>query len=822
MRFSGVGTLPALSASAPCRCCSLPFRPLSRTMTFNTRSIPGHRSEINRMNRWASVLAQSPPTLLRLIAATHRVSLPRRCTPAERLRRLRAALCRPAALRALYWSLDPATRAALQSLRATPGGLRPDDLSARFGPLRPLHVLRADPTPRSLSERLLLLGLLLPRPATPFHPPRYLVPPEVRAWLPAPLSPAAAAPAPVGDDLPALAAASALLLASAERPLSVRSDGRLTAAARRALAPRLAPLAPSEAATLADWTLPLLVALGALVPAGAALVPGPAAARLLSLPPAAHLERLRAAWTGLPRPEPWLTALRVRVRGLDAPALRRRLLTWAGYLAPEAAQQPDRGYAILAAALGPLADGTTHSLSGPARRGPWAARRAAAVWATACQGPLRWLGVLPAGYAAAPEPPGGDAVSPATCPAAPASANVAVGWMVGCLEAAVASVTPAALPAPPPACTTTPSHHVHLDAPQAALRHSAPGRLAPQSAIQTRQSAMLSRLHSPAPEAWTWTPDGRLHLPRARDLPEALTVAAFGRWESNTATTLVYRLGPAEVAAATSHGHDPARLAATLRRHGGVPAHLAGTLRATGGLRLTRRAVLLSDDPDDLTRALRASRAARQALEAQLAPGVALVAPGREAALTRALARTGRSLSVTPGAEPPPAVDALPPQPAGEGGHSASTEPWTCDDESGSAYTLTLRPLHPSTPSPPAPTSVPITEALRVLQAALRQRGVARLYYHGARDAAPRERLVCPLRLETHGPVTYLHAYCLTAQAERCFRLDRVVGIEGAKADAAHPARPPARAARTAPVRSQGLLALEPPREAGALRVWLM
>ncbi len=758
------------------------------------------------MNRWASALAQSPPTLLRLIAATHRVSLPRCCPPAERLRRLRAALCRPAALRALYWSLDPDTQAALQSLRACPRGLRPDDLVARFGPLRPLHVLRADPAPRSLSERLLLLGLLLPRPATPFHPPRYLVPPEVRAWLPAPLPPAPHPPAPADSEPPVLAATTALLLASAERPLPVRNDGRLTAAARRALAARLDPLAPAEAAALAEWTLPLLVALDALARVGATLVPGPAAARLLALAPAARLERLRAAWEGLPGPESWLTALRVRVRGLDAPALRRRLLTWAGYLSPEAAQQPDGGYATLAAALGPLADGTTHSLSGPARRGPWTARRAAAVWTAACQGPLRWLGALPTGHVAA-----------ASEPARPGEATREIAH----LAAAVGAVALAS-PRAPVAADAPPDTTLHFETPHAASHQRAPGDLAPPSAIQPLHSKMVSPRS--ALEAWTWSPDGRLHLPRGRDLADALTVAAFGRWEGDTATTLVYRLGPAEVATAINRGHDPARLMALLAQHGGTPAHLAGTLSATGGLRLIRRVVLLSDDPDDLTRALRASRAARRTVEAQLAPGVALVAPGREAALTRALARTGRALAAPPPApEPPAAADALPPQPAGEEGSSASAEPLSHEDGSRSEHLSTPPHLHTSAPPHPAPAPVSVAETLRVVQATLRRRGVARLYYHGARDAAPRERLVRPLRLETHGPVTYLHAYCLTARAERCFRLDRVVGIERAKADAAHPARPPARAARTAPVRSQGRLALAPPpREAGTLRVWLL
>ena len=114
------------------------------------------------MNRWAAYLAQTPPTLQRLIAASQRISLPRSCTPEVRLARLRAALCRPAAVRAVYFTLEPAERDAVQQLRHTPHGLAEHELAARFGPVRPLAELRADRAPRSISERLLLLGWLLP------------------------------------------------------------------------------------------------------------------------------------------------------------------------------------------------------------------------------------------------------------------------------------------------------------------------------------------------------------------------------------------------------------------------------------------------------------------------------------------------------------------------------------------------------------------------------------------------------------------------------------------------------------------------------------
>ncbi|MFV9507853.1 MAG: WYL domain-containing protein, partial [Oscillochloridaceae bacterium umkhey_bin13] len=41
----------------------------------------------------------------------------------------------------------------------------------------------------------------------------------------------------------------------------------------------------------------------------------------------------------------------------------------------------------------------------------------------------------------------------------------------------------------------------------------------------------------------------------------------------------------------------------------------------------------------------------------------------------------------------------------------------------------------------------------------------------------PLVRPVRPLRLERHATWWYLHAYCLQARAERCFRLDRLQAL---------------------------------------------
>src|SRR5262245_33447205 len=139
------------------------------------------------MNRWALMLHDLPVIGQRLIARTQRISLPRNADAATRLARLRRALCHAATVRVTYAALDLAEQTALQELRTHRGGLRPDQLEQRYGAIRSWRQLSADPRPRTLAERLLLLGWLLPRPATSRHPARYLLPPELRRWLPRPL-----------------------------------------------------------------------------------------------------------------------------------------------------------------------------------------------------------------------------------------------------------------------------------------------------------------------------------------------------------------------------------------------------------------------------------------------------------------------------------------------------------------------------------------------------------------------------------------------------------------------------------------------------------
>lgn len=87
------------------------------------------------MKIWGRMPADLPPTLQRLIARSQRISLPRSCPAPERLRRLRAALCRQRTVRVTYFALPPDVHAAIQELRTIPRGLSPT--TTRYGPTGP-------------------------------------------------------------------------------------------------------------------------------------------------------------------------------------------------------------------------------------------------------------------------------------------------------------------------------------------------------------------------------------------------------------------------------------------------------------------------------------------------------------------------------------------------------------------------------------------------------------------------------------------------------------------------------------------------------------
>ncbi|WP_129628500.1 WYL domain-containing protein [Candidatus Oscillochloris fontis] len=344
------------------------------------------------MNHWARMLADLPGIAQQTIARYQRISLPHQCSAEERVLRLRQALCRQATVRAVYQSLAADEQAALHVLRDLHAGMRPAALALRFGPLRSWSQLAKDPVARSISERLVLLGWLLPRPATPHHPERLLLPPELRRWLPQPLVIPRVAPAPHTPCLPPLIiTASALLLASARQPLPLRADGHLRQSALREFA-CLSDLS-ADLAGLLHTTLELLCGLGLLTRYAGVASPTPGVGGFLALPLDQRLERLRSAWVALDTPDHWLARLDMATNGIVWPILRRRLIAWVEALPVGSLIAPEAIYPALRAALGPLADAQTHGLR-RVRRSPWSEQRAAAVWQANLQGMLHWLGYV--------------------------------------------------------------------------------------------------------------------------------------------------------------------------------------------------------------------------------------------------------------------------------------------------------------------------------------------------------------------------------------------------------------------------------------------
>ena len=718
------------------------------------------------MNYWARYLAALPPTLQRLIASTQRVSLPRNAPAPLRLARLRSAICRPEAVRSTFAQLDADTHDALHQLRQQPRGLSSADLAARFGPIRPLYELWRDRAPRSRSEQLLLLGWLLPRTSMRgTRATRYLLPPELRSWLPEPLDCSDAAP--LSACLPlALRAATAILTFAAVEPLLLRRNGWPVAVSLRMLFPRLTPLAEDEAQALLIWLCPLLADLGLLVAHGAAARTGPSALRFLAAPPAKRLDMLTDAWVRAAHTEPWLTPLRVNLQGLDWPVLRRRLLVWAAH----ARENPAADYERLSSALGPLADTTTHALSAQRRRAPWSSRRAAAVWAAASAGPLSWLGLVPSGMTTAPA----EAASP-----------------------------------------------------------------------------------------WLLSADGMLRLLDGVAEADQLRLAPFVAFVQRSEAATVYRLDQHTLATACAQGADPALLRTLLARHHlALPERLAHLLRPDGGMRMQTQTLLLSDRPADLTTALRRS-AVRRAVTLQPAPGVAIVAPGAEVALARALARTGRVVvAPSPAPQPQPLAELnqheraalllaarfyqllapadAPPGPgldlldrlrvgvapellaAQEAALTALLEP-AAVEQAHPVERPTL-PAHQHREELPA-----LASLIEQLRDALRRRALLLLHYQGLTDQQPRERLIRPLRLERHGLWWYLHAYAPQLHAERCFRLDRVRALlPFTEGQTTATTTPPARRSRRAPLRPRstpqtGFFAAPPtpPAVTNLVKVWL-
>jgi hypothetical protein len=664
------------------------------------------------MNRWSRWLAAAPAVAQRLIARTHRISLPRAGSADERLRRLRRALCTPAAVRAVYAALDADVRAALDELRGARRGLDAATLTARYGAVRPWRHLARDPQPRSVAERLLLLGWLLPRPAAPGRAPRFALAPEVRRWLPQPLRLADDGPAPPAPLPLAQRAAIALLLVAAAAPLPLRRDGALRRCALRRLQPLLPDAPAPELEALCRFLLPLLDARGLVQRHGGHCAPALGAAAFLAAPLDDQRARLVEAWLHSAAPDAWLRRLRVASAGLDEPALRRRLVQWAQALPPDRLLAPEATYAALTATFGPLADAHTHGFR-VVRRPPWRRRSGARVWQAALRGPLAWLGVVAW--------QDGRVVRPTTWALADGA------WRYGA-----------------PGEVTAPFGALDAEALTLAqggrwVRGDADGltvQVAGASGVQgDRVRALLARRAGDAPDGWGPPTDGAPALRLAEgalllaDAPGDLEQALRGR----SVRRYAQRLAPGVALVRAEH---VAAVTRALARQGiTVDRPPTGGARAASGGALPAAPLAPGECAALLAACAYAHRYAPEGLplvipatlEARLWQGLT---PPLRAAVEAALA----------GIEAPEA-------PAADGGTDAA-------------------PLPPTTPE----------EAVRTVRRALRRQRLVTIAYDTGGEGRITRRTVRPLGLERRGERWLLHAYCLQRRAERTFRLDRVRG----------------------------------------------
>ena len=663
------------------------------------------------MHQWLGFLQALPTVHQRLIARSQRISLPRGANADVRLERLRQALCHAATVRATFAMLSEDERAALFDLRGRRRGLSTAELYARYGGIRPLRQLAADPTPRSIAERLLLLGWLFERRDALGRPSRWLLPHELRGWLPAPLTPATDGLAPAPPTAPIVRAAQTVLHACAAHPLPVRADGGLRRASVRMLVERLAPLDGEEAAALLLFTLPLLISQGLVACYNGRCELAPAARRFLTQPEQVQRDHLLAAWQALPAPDRWLQRLLRTSHGIDWPLLRRRLCAWAGALPAGQLLDPACLGSALTASLGPLADAQTHGYRRVARA-PWSAERAETIWQAALRGPLAWLGL--------------------------------VAW-----EA-------------------------------------------------TAGSARVFRPHaypSVPPPAWSFGEPGCVCVPHGSAADRVLDLLPFAEWRAAGCAGTTYCISAQTLARAIGAGHHIAGLRALLTSQAGpIPPEWETLLEERRPpLRVVRADMLIAEQPAVLSRAARQASVQR-ALKARLAPGIALVQPARTSRLTRALARQGLAVADAPTDEPPAQPDELSPAQCAtlleacavlRRAEAANTAPLALDQ----IETVLRARLTPALraaarqpgedvalpPAEPAGAALPIAAALAQLRAAIKARRPIEIAYDTAEQGQPAWRSVRPTLIERHGDTWLLRAYCQARQAERTFRVDRIV-----------------------------------------------
>lgn len=94
---------------------------------------------------------------------------------------------------------------------------------------------------------------------------------------------------------------------------------------------------------------------------------------------------------------------------------------------------------------------------------------------------------------------------------------------------------------------------------------------------------------------------------------------------------------------------------------------------------------------------------------------------------------------------------------------------------------ITLQKIHDAIRGRDAffPAQQPVSEArLNLIRQAVNNETKLAICYQALGEMEPTWRELYPLRLEQHGALYYLYAYCLRAEANRTFRLDRIAELE--------------------------------------------
>jgi hypothetical protein len=681
------------------------------------------------MNRWAQMLADIPVLLQRMIARHSRISLPRACSAPDRHTRLRAALCHAATVRATYTTLDDITKAALHDLQTHKRGIAPQDLVSTYGAVRSWTQLAADPRPRTIAEHLIVLGWLLPRPATPRHPARYLVPPELRRWLPQPLSVPTHGHAPTPAPVPVLPTIAILLLLGAQQPLAVRADGSPRRAVLHLIEQRLPQIA--QVASVTQWAFPLLHHLGLVAPRHDQVVTTLVGQRFLALSPDQQLAQLQQAWLLSPTPDPWISRTIENRSGIDWIVLRQRLWQWAHGLPADQLVDPRCVYTALAATFGPLADGHTHGFRS-VDRVPWQPARAAAVFDAALRGPLHWLGLI--GWSPAPDQIAAHAQSQAylarnTAPTLPRADQVP--WQYGVPGELVIphAAVDARLFAFQPFATwqhATTQHTIYHITPTTIARACAAGE-----SVDRLWDVLMDAV-GPIPAAWLATLD-------------APTL------DMHFATMPVLLAAPATL--------DRIARKRTLRRY------LAQ--RPAPGVALVQ-----PQHVEPLRRAL-----ARHHLPI-VAPAPVPSAPSSVRGLTAGDAAALLVACAFYHRYAPTGAPLIPDTAVEHHLRSCLTAPLR------SALDAALAQINPSQRAAPSPDGERSDDPLALLDAALfAGQTVTITYYTASRDAWS-TRTVQPLAIEQRDDQWHLHAYCTTRGEKRIFRVDRISAVHRAATDA--------------------------------------